>query len=132
VASGHQLRIVRERDWSVFHFPGWASPVAMVWNKPGHERLFVTRVDGTLPGHEEALKKIDEWVHSDWTTHRNEYGGLSIPLAVHEKCVLVPEAGDIQEEEGGLLTIEPPCIFWFERQDHAHNAASIAAVVTIR
>ena len=102
----------------------------MVWDEPGHQRLFATCVTGELPNVHQAQESIEAWMDADWATHRHEYGGLVIPLVAHEKFVLVPIAGDLEEEEGPLLTIEPPCLLWHECNQQ--SIAAVAAIVTIR
>lgn len=133
VAEGHAVRIAHARDWSVFHFPDWKSPVVMVWNTPGHERLFVTHIDAEeFPTHEEASRWIERWIEADWTTHRHEYGGAIIPLVTGEKFVMVPEPDVVEEEEGTLLIVEPPCLLWNEWQPHDGHETAIAATILIR
>ncbi|MDD5102970.1 MAG: hypothetical protein PHX93_01065 [Candidatus Peribacteraceae bacterium] len=130
--NGHNVRIARPRDWQVFHFPQWKTPVLMLWNTPGHERLFATCIDGELPTHEEALRLIGRWIDMDWTTHRHEYGGAVIPLVAHEKFVIVPESAQLEEEEGSLLVVEPPCLLWHEWHPNEQDGAAIAATIIIR
>ncbi|MFH0851481.1 MAG: hypothetical protein V1876_01910 [Candidatus Peregrinibacteria bacterium] len=132
VTDGHRVRIARARDWSVFHFPHWKSPVLMVWNTPGHERLFMTHIDGGFPTHEEVFKWIAQWMDVEWKTHRHKYGGAVMPLVTHEKFVTVPEALDVEEEEGAPLIVEPPCLLWHEWQPHDGHATAIAATILIR
>ncbi|MFH1444338.1 MAG: hypothetical protein ABIG34_03030 [Candidatus Peregrinibacteria bacterium] len=134
IAEGHQVRIARERDWSVFHIPDhWESPVIMAWNEPGHERLFATCLSEDLSTHDMALKLIERLIDAEWKTHHHECGGVTIPLVAHDKFVIVPEEGELEEEKGALLVVEPPCLLWYEHQsDDNGHAASIAATILIR
>ncbi|OIO53293.1 hypothetical protein AUJ46_05470 [Candidatus Peregrinibacteria bacterium CG1_02_54_53] len=130
IAKGHTVRIAHLRDWSVYHCPGWDAPIAMTWDRLGHERLFVTSIQQPMT-HDEAKARIDQWQEQDdWTTHRHEYSGLVIPLVAHEKFVIVPEDGDIEEGEGTkILTFEPSCLFWHEWQKDGHEAATAATII---
>lgn len=103
----------------------------MFWNEPGLDRLFVTHIQGPLPTHRDALKLIMHWMHNDdWNVHQEEFGGLVVPLVVHDNFVLVPETAAIEEKKGPILTIEPPCILWLEQNQK--DGAVIVAVVIIR
>lgn len=129
--TGQYVRVAHVRDWSVFHIPDWSHPVAMAWNVPGHERVFATHND-SLQSHDEALANIEKWMHLDWVTHREEYGGVTLPLVTHEKFVIVPECADIEVSEGAMMIIEPPCLLWYEWQPHDGHDAAVAATILIR
>ncbi len=133
VVEGHQVRIARERDWSVFHIPDWDFPVIMAWDESGHEHLFATRTSIEVPSsHKDAIALIERWEAVEWSIRQNEYGGVVIPQVAHEKFVIVPKEGELEEEKGALLVVEPPCLIWHEHQsDDNGQAAAIAATILI-
>jgi len=115
-ATGPFIRVAKERDWSVFHFPDVQSPVVKVWDTLGQQLLYGMHLLRDVPTHARAAIMIEEWMESDWRTHPKEWGGVSIPLITNDHFVVVPDQPEeIETQTGDILVVEPPCLLWYER-----------------